>query len=197
MLNIKRNMSTMNVTCKKQTDKMNMNPYVIRQSTPEEAAEIVGIYPAIFPEEDLQPLVRDLLDEGEAVLSLVAVAGDAIIGHVVLTLCTVEGNTDQVGLLGPLGTLPDSQGQGIGRALIQAGFEALKQRGISKVCVLGDPNFYSRYGFETEKNIKPPYDLPAEWDGAWQSVLLDDNATPVTGTLTPLRPWQNKALWLP
>lgn len=104
MLNIKGNMSTMNFTCEKQTGKMKMNPYVIRQSTPEEAAAIVGIYPAIFPEEDLQPLVRDLLDEGEAVLSLVAVAEDAIIGHVVLTLCTVEGSTDQVGLLGPLGS---------------------------------------------------------------------------------------------
>lgn len=174
-----------------------MTAYTIRQSTPEEAVAITGIYPAIFPEEDLQPLVRDLLQEGESVLSLVAVAEDEIIGHVVLTLCAVEGKADQIGLLGPLGILPDRQGQGIGRALVQAGFEAMKERGVTKVCVLGDPDFYSRYGFEAEKDIKPPYDLPAEWDGAWQSVTLDDNAAPLTGTLTPPKPWQNKALWLP
>ncbi len=73
----------------------------------------------------------------------------------------------------------------------------MKQSGIEKVCVLGDPDFYGRYGFEAEKDIKPPYDLPAEWDGAWQSVRLYDNAAPVTGTLTPPKPWQNKAIWLP
>lgn len=174
-----------------------MTACLIRPSTPEEVAEIVGIYPAIFPEEDLQPLVRDLLDEDEAVLSLVAVAGDEIIGHVVLTLCTIDDSADHVGLLGPLGVLPDRQGQGIGRALIQAGFEAMKQRGITKVCVLGDPDFYGRYGFEAEKDIEPPYDLPAEWDGAWQSVTLDDNAAPVRGILTPPKPWQKQALWLP
>lgn len=88
----------------------------IRPSTPEENAEIIGIYPAIFPEENLQPLVRDLLDEGEAVLSLVAVAGDEIIGHVVLTLCAVAESAEHIGFLGPLGVLPDRQGQGIGRA---------------------------------------------------------------------------------
>jgi putative acetyltransferase len=174
-----------------------MTTYSIRPSTPEEAEAIIGIYPAIFPEEDLQPLVRDLLDEGEAVLSLGAVAEDEIIGHVVFTLCAVEGSTEHIGLLGPLGVLPDRQGQGIGRALVQAGFEAMKQRGIAKVCVLGDPDFYGRYGFEAEKDIKPPYDLLAEWGGAWQSVMLNDNAAPVTGTLTPPKPWQNKALWLP
>ena len=174
-----------------------MTAYSIRLSIPEEAAAIISIYPAIFPEEDLQPLVRDLLDEGEAVLSLVAAAGDDVIGHVVFTLCTVEGSAEHIGLLGPLGVLPDRQGQGIGRALVQAGFEAMKQRGIAKVCVLGDPDFYGRYGFEAEKDIEPPYDLPAEWDGAWQSVLLDDNAAPVTGTLTPPKPWQKQALWLP
>jgi predicted N-acetyltransferase YhbS len=70
----------------------------------------------------------------------------------------------------------------------------MKLRGIAKVCVLGDPDFYGRYGFETERDIKPSYDLPAEWDGAWQSVMLDHNAAPITGTLIPPRPWQNKAL---
>ena len=174
-----------------------MATYSIRQSTSGEAAEIVGLYPAIFPEEDLQPLVRDLLCEGKDVLSLVAVTGDKIIGHVVFTLCAIVSGAEQVGLLGPLGVLPDRQGQGIGRALIQAGFQAMKKRSIAKVCVLGDPDFYGRYGFGAEKDIKPPYDLPAEWDGAWQSVLLDDKAPTVTGTLTPPRPWQNKALWLP
>jgi len=169
----------------------------IRQSAAEEAAGIVSIYPTIFPEEDLQPLVRDLLHEGKDVLSLVAVAGDEIIGHEVLTLCALEGSAEHIGLLGPLGVLPNRQGQGIGSALIQAGFEAMKQRGISKVCVLGDPDFYGRYWFEAETSIKPPYDLPAEWDGAWQSVLLDDNAAPIASTLTPPKPWQNKALWLP
>jgi len=174
-----------------------MITYSIRPSTSEEAEAIIGIYPTIFPEEDLQPLVRNLLHEGNDVLSLVAVAGDEIIGHVVFTLCVVEGSTDHVGLLGPLGVLPDRQGQGIGRALVQAGFEAMTQRGVTKVCVLGDPDFYGRYGLEAEKDIKPPYDLPAEWDDAWQSVMLDGKAAPTTGTLTPPKPWQNKALWLP
>ncbi|HEX9121851.1 MAG TPA: GNAT family N-acetyltransferase, partial [Actinomycetota bacterium] len=40
------------------------------------------------------------------------------------------------------------QGRGIGRALIEAGLGALHSRGANGFVLVGDPAFYTRFGFE-------------------------------------------------
>ncbi len=174
-----------------------MTDISIRESRPDEAAAILSLYPEIFPEEDLRPLVEGLLKRRESVLSLVALAGDKIIGHVIFTLCEVEGNPDQVALLGPLGVLPDWQGRGTGSALIRAGFNRMAEHSVPHICVLGDPDFYGRYGFMPENRIKPPYALPVEWEAAWQSFTPNGESATISGTFSPPEPWRNPSLWLP
>jgi putative acetyltransferase len=49
--------------------------------------------------------------------------------------------------LGPIGVLPERQGHGIGSALIRAGFDEARSRGEIAVMLLGDPSFYSQFGF--------------------------------------------------
>jgi hypothetical protein len=46
---------------------------------------------------------------------------------------------------------------------------------VGKVLVLGDPAYYGRFGFAKETAIQPPYPLPEAWDGAWQSLVLNQN----------------------
>ncbi|HBF99463.1 MAG TPA: N-acetyltransferase, partial [Alphaproteobacteria bacterium] len=78
-------------------------------------ATLETLYPAAFPDEDLLPLVRALLAEpGSLVLSLVASVGQTLVGHILLTLCGVQGCDAKVALLGPLAVAPDYQQAGVG-----------------------------------------------------------------------------------
>ena len=67
---------------------------------------------------------------------------------------------------------------------------------IGTVCVLGDPEYYSRLGFAEETGIEPPYPLPEEWLGAWQSRPLG-SAPSATGTLSLPSAWMHAELWGP
>jgi putative acetyltransferase len=166
-----------------------------RDSGPEDIGAIEALYAAAFPGEDLLPLVRDLLDLKDGVISLVAPANGAVCGHIAFTICGIEAAPDKVALLAPLAVLPAAQKQGIGRALIQAGFERLERVGVDCVCVLGDPAYYGRFGFAREERIETPYPLPAEWRDAWQSVTLGDGSAALAGTLSVPAPWRQESLW--
>ncbi|MBT6095530.1 MAG: N-acetyltransferase [Rhodospirillaceae bacterium] len=167
----------------------------IRESRPGDAAEIERLYVDAFPDEDLVPLVRELLDFGPSVVSLVAVREQAVVGHIGFTFCGVEGGNDKVALLAPLAITPSLHRQGIGSTLVEAGFIQMQQAKIGYVFVLGDPAYYSRFGFKAEDKVTTPYPLPAEWRGAWQSVALHDAEIPHAGKLSVPKPWHHEALW--
>lgn len=78
-------------------------------------------------------------------LSLVAVEDGLVVGHVVATRASVGGRP--VLGLGPLSVRPDRQGSGIGSALMHAVLGAAEARGESLVGLLGEPAYYSRFGF--------------------------------------------------
>ncbi len=169
----------------------------IRRTTDADRGALVEIYRRAFPDEDLVPLLHQLLDEGGGVVSLAAVADGAVAGHVVFTPCTIEGSEPVAWLLGPLAVAPLQQRRGIGGALIREGISRARQDGAVTVVVLGDPGYYARFGFEREDAIAPPYELPPEWDGAWQSITFDRPAEPVRGGLVVPEVWQPRELWLP
>ena len=176
---------------------MNRKP-AIRQTAKVELPQILAVYPLAFPDEELRPLVSALL-EGEAkVLSVGAFDGD-IVGHVLFTLFDGEGADDKRAgaMLAPLAVLPEYQGQGMGSALVKQGLLQLTSMGTRQVFVLGDPNYYGRFGFQAEQNVLPPYPLPEEWRGAWQSMVLSD-AKPLTpGHCRLPDAWMEPALWQP
>jgi len=175
----------------------------IRETTAADMAAIAAFYPRAFPDEDLVPLVRELLAEPDGLLSLTAVVAGDVAGHVIFTLCGLDtdpGST--VALLGPLAVVPERQRQGIGGALIQAGIDKSGSLGAVAAVVLGDPGYYGRFGFEAEYRIKPPYhvadaQLPPEWRGAWQSMPIGDADQPPAGTIIVPGPWRHRDMWLP
>ena len=169
----------------------------IRETTPDEIPALERLYRATFPEEDLVALVRDLVHAGPDVLSLAAVADGAIVGHVAFTRCAIGESGTRAALLAPLAVAPDRQRRGLGRALVNAGFDRLAEEGILNVFVLGDPAYYSRLGFTREDAVLPPYALPPEWDGAWQSVRLRGAANAPPGSLNLPGVWLRPELWLP
>lgn len=169
----------------------------IREGAPGDRAAIEALYPAAFPDEDLLPLVRALLDRAPGVLSLVAVVGQSVAGHGLFTPCGVAGSGERIALLGPLAVAPARQGQGVGSAIVRAGIARLERAGLGHVCVLGDPAYYARFGFAPETRLAPPYPLPEDWRGAWQSLPLGQAGPPRRGRLRVPEPWRRPALWAP
>ncbi len=167
----------------------------IRRSTPADLGGIEAVYPLAFPDEDLLPVVRNLLAEPDIAMSLVGEIAGSVVGHVIFTDCGINENTSGVSLLAPLAVTPSRHGQGIGSALVRTGIETLGKRGLSRVFVLGDPGYYGRFGFEAEALVEPPYPMPTEWASAWQSLKLDDAAADTAGKLSVPPQWRDPALW--
>lgn len=169
----------------------------LRESLPADLAALEKLYPAAFPAEDLLPLVRDLLAGRGDVLSLVACRDRDLVGHVAFTLCPLAGRREMIALLAPLAVAPAWQKRGIGSALVRAGLERLKHTDVAMVLVLGDPDYYGRFGFRPGHGILPPYPLPAEWRRAWQALALRERGADLQGELVVPEPWQRPALWAP
>jgi putative acetyltransferase len=170
---------------------------VVRESLPSDIASIETLYADAFPEEDLRPLVRELLSQEPMVLSLVGHAHRALVGHVIFSACGIVGRSDRVALLGPLAVAPNAQRRGLGGALLQDGLERLKRDDVIQVYVLGDPGYYGRFGFQPETGAMPPYPLPEEYNGAWQSIRLRVDKPLPSGTLSLPPSWLRPALWAP
>jgi putative acetyltransferase len=175
-----------------------MDRFEIRESELSDFAEIERLYPDAFPNEELRPLVKALLQDTPSVLSLVAIAGrSALIGHIVFTPCSVAGGSDGVALLGPLAVAPAWQKRGVGSALVRAGLDWLRSADFYKIFVLGDPAYYGRFGFDAERSVVPPFPLPEEWRVAWQSISLRSTASRLQGTLSVPPAWNEPTLWAP
>ena len=185
--------------------------FAIRPGGDGDRAALAILYPRAFPGEDLLPLVRDLLDEADDVVSLVAMGNGRVLGHAVFTRCEASreaGGIRHVALLGPLAVDPDHQRRGIGTALLREGMERLRAEGVERVCLLGDPAYYARHGFRPETAIEPPYALPPEWAPAWQSLGLVDEPQAERRPSAPVRPsasvrlrvpepWRRPEYWAP
>ena len=169
----------------------------MRDSVPADWGAIESLYPEAFPDEDLLPLVRDLLPDTAVVMSLVGTIDAQIVGHAIFTRCSIEGDGINAALLGPLVVAPARHRQGIGSAIVQAGFRQLEKAGVNRVFVLGDPAYYGRLGFLPDSLVEPPYPLPPEWDGAWQSQSLGEPTMPCAGKLSVPPQWLQPALWAP
>ena len=94
-------------------------------------------------------------------LSLVAVEGEAIVGHVLFSRAAVrDGAAAHPALaLAPVAVAPSRQRKGIGSALIRCGLEQAGALGHGVVIVLGHPDYYPRFGFAPAqaRGIRPPF----------------------------------------
>lgn len=120
----------------------------IRKEAPNEAEAIRQVHLQAF-EWPAESKLVDLLRERElSSVSLVAVEQGQIVGHVQFSPVTIEPPQSIRALgMGPVGIKPEFQGQHIGSQLIHAGLNACRQEGWEFVVVLGDPGYYTRFGF--------------------------------------------------
>jgi putative acetyltransferase len=80
-------------------------------------------------------------------ISLVAEIDGRVVGHIAFSPVTIsDGSLNWYGL-GPISVLPEYQRQGIGTSLIKKGLLLLKGLGGQGCVLVGDPNYYKRFGF--------------------------------------------------
>ncbi len=115
-----------------------------------------------------QFIVKALRDSGVLSISLVAEIEGDIAGHVALSPVTVSDGSDQWYGLGPISVHPSNQGKGVGSMLMNAAIEELKRINAKGCVLLGDPDYYHRFGFKPEEGLVLP-DVPAEY---FQALLL-------------------------
>jgi putative acetyltransferase len=92
-------------------------------------------------------LIAGLRAGGDVVVELAALEGEEVVGHVLFSRLTVEPATLRIAALAPICARVDRQKSGIGTALIRAGLDACREKGFDAVAVLGDPEYYRRFGF--------------------------------------------------
>ena len=98
-------------------------------------------------------IIDRLRAAGALTLSLVAEADGVVVGHVAFSPVTVsDGSAGWYGL-GPISVDPSRQGEGIGGKLIHEGLERLKALGATGCVLLGDPAYYSRFGFAPDARL--------------------------------------------
>jgi len=102
-------------------------------------------------------------------LSLVALDSAGVVGHVLGSRARVESSP--VIAVGPLSVHPDHQRRGVGLALMHAVLGAADALDEALVVLLGDPRYYSRFGFRLaeEYGILPP--VP-QWRPHFQARTL-------------------------
>lgn len=124
----------------------------IRAERIEDISAIHKINGLAFGRENEADLV-DRLRKVTHTFSFVAVKLNQIVGHIFYSPVEIEGSADNSFMLGlaPLAVLPEYQRQGIGSLLIVHSLEKCAQLGYKAVGVLGNPAYYSRFGFVSAK----------------------------------------------
>ncbi len=113
--------------------------------------------------EPTEHLIVDRLRKADALtLSLVAEIENTIVGHIAFSPVSISGETGQWYGLGPVATQPEKQGGGIGSALIRKGIELMNESGAEGIVLLGDPEYYGRFGFRNIPELILP-GVPAQY----------------------------------
>jgi putative acetyltransferase len=139
---------------------------VIRPESPADIEPIRKLIAEAFGQTAEVVLVDQLREDGDLVLSLVAEEDGAVVGHIAFSrLRVANGDEDFPAVaLAPLAVLPARQGAGIGGRLVTRAHELLREGGEMLSVVLGDPEYYGRFGYRR--------DLAEDYDSAYQSDAL-------------------------
>lgn len=145
----------------------------IRAARPGDAEAIRNVHLRAFPTSMEADLVEQIERDGDMAISLVAVDRQQVIGHILFSRISAEAEGRKLNALGlaPVAVLTDRQGQGVGSHLVELGLEQARSLGADIVFLVGEPDFYGRFGFSVE--VARPFASP--YAGAYfQALALSD-----------------------
>jgi len=127
---------------------------IIRPETDADMEAIAEVTKAAFENHPISQqtehfIIAALRAANVLTISLVAEVDGRVVGHVALSPITIsDGSEDWYGL-GPISVLPEYQRRGIGKALMHEGLSRLKALGAKGCALVGDPDYYERFGFRS------------------------------------------------
>ncbi|MBH2796434.1 N-acetyltransferase [Serratia marcescens] len=133
----------------------------LRHETPADVGAIATLTAAAFLHAEHsshteQFIVSALRAAGALTLSLVAEHNGTPIGHASVSPIVLSNGAAGWYGLAPVSVLPAYQSQGIGSRLIRRLLAELQERGAAGCVVLGDPNYYGRFGFQAQCALALP-----------------------------------------
>lgn len=140
----------------------------VRPENPSDYPMITQINEQAFGRPNEARLIELIRDSQHYIpeLALVADYQETIVGYILFSWIDLVGEkTYPVLGLAPLAVQPGFQKQGIGSQLVQAGLNQAETRGEAVVIVLGEPQFYSKFGFQPSINyqIQSPFPVPNQY----------------------------------
>ncbi len=121
----------------------------IRPEQPKDIPVIHALNASAFRTDAEARLVDALRANGKAIYSYVAVdEQDTVLGHVLYSPVTTPLPSHGLGLA-PVAVKPEFQNQGVGSKLIRASLVEVKTDGYDFIVLLGSPEYYHRFGFQT------------------------------------------------
>ncbi len=151
-----------------------MNSIYIRLETSTDIDRIDQLNREAFGGEGEPNLIRLLRNRNELLVSLVATVDNTIVGHVCASPVIIDGTNHSIAGIGPLSVYELHRCRGIGGMLMEEVIEQLKTDGCFAAVLLGNPNYYPRFGFKPASQ----FDLQNEYgaDDAFMAIELQPNA---------------------
>ena len=120
-------------------------------------------------------------------LAFAAFEGGDLIGTVRLW-SVIAGNVTRCLLLGPLAVDARVRKRGVGAVLMWRALRAARTRGYRAVLLVGDPAYYTRFGFSAcnTRNLRMPG--PCDYDRLLACELVPDVLRRAHGMIAPNRP---------
>ena len=157
--------------------------FVVRPESARDHDAIARVVTAAFGSPAEARLVEAIRASAEyiAELALVATLDDAVVGHVMISRCSLHTHDAAVPIvmLSPLAVDPNHHGQGVGGLLVTAVTSLADARGEPLVVLEGDPRYYSRFGFGPAAGHGIELPLPdwAPQEAAQVMALTNDDPT--------------------
>jgi putative acetyltransferase len=131
---------------------------------PEQADDYPAIYNVTkrafatmpFADGDEQDLIGRFRSSGVLALSLVAELDGKVVGQITLTPALAADGSPGWFALGPIAVAPENQNYGIGSKLIEAGIAWMRGQNAGGCVLVGNPAYYSRFGFGAYPALAPP-----------------------------------------
>jgi putative acetyltransferase len=136
-----------------------------------EAVTISAFLTAPHSSHTEQLIVSALRKAGKLIVSLVADSGGKVIGHVAVSPVSISDGASGWFGLGPISVVPEYQRRGVGSRLMREALRILHDQGAAGCVLLGEPRYYSRFGFRVEASLTLPH-VPPEY---FQAVSFDSS----------------------
>ena len=132
---------------------------MIREAQESDLEEVFNLIHSAFGNRAESDLVKQLISDGDVLINLLVESLDIIIGNVVVSKITMEPDIGLFcGGVAPVSVVPDQQSSGVGSKLMTAAINESKKIFIDALFLLGDPNYYKRFGFIVSK-LKNDYSV--------------------------------------